>query len=40
MFTKNGVQHRIVIGLDGGAYVCRWRAGWNCWQIVGSEDIP
>jgi hypothetical protein len=38
MFTKNGEPHRFVIGLDGGVYVCRWRAKWSCWQIVGSDD--
>jgi len=37
MFTKGGVPHRIVIGLDGGVYVCHRRGG--VWQIVGSEDI-
>lgn len=37
-YTKGGVDHLIVIGLDGGVYVCRWRERWSCWQIVGSED--
>lgn len=43
MFTKSGVPHRIVIGLHGGVYVCRWtdsmrRHSTPCWQIVGSKD--
>jgi hypothetical protein len=39
MFTKNGVAHRIAIGLEGGVYVCRRVLfGGVVWQIVGSED--
>lgn len=44
IFTKNSQRFRVVIGLDGGVYVCRWRDNLRrhntpCWQIVGSEDI-